>query len=346
MEERAVHQRLHSRQGAKLDVEVVGALQADLSQAAQSLGPEQAQVYGGRERVQGLVGADVGGGFGPADVLLAGLQRQGVAGLPVLIEGLTHQTSWDLTGVSLAAGQEARGRTSEGGGVAEHLHVADRDIRTSRTWRLQDPERRRVDRDHQQGAEAMRGLREQLQILDHSEYVGLLHQHCPDGVPRAFDPWTAGREKSIDGAGGSRAWVQGRSVNREIGAGGVAGHHLSGLRVDAGRDQYPLPPSEAQRHEGGLGQRRWSVIEGRVGYLHARELADAALKLEDVLERALADLRLIRGVGCGELAAARQSTNGGRHEVAVATCSEERLRTRRTVGRGQGFHGLAHLRLA
>ena len=56
-------------------------------------------------------------------------------------------------------------------------------------------------------------------------------------------------------------------------------------------------------HHYGFGGGGGAVIHGRVGYFHARQLANHGLKFEDGLQRALRDFRLVGCVGGEELAA-------------------------------------------
>ena len=55
------------------------------------------------------------------------------------------------------------------------------------------------------------------------------------------------------------------------------------------------------RHQHGLGRRRRAVVDRVVGDVHPEQVADQGLELERVLQRALADLGLIRRVRGVEL---------------------------------------------
>ena len=75
----------------------------------------------------------------------------------------------------------------------------------------------------------------------------------------------------------------------------------------------------------GFGDRGRAVVQRRVGDLHARQLADHRLELEDVLKSALAELRLIRRVGGEEFCARDQRVDDDRDEVRVRARAEKRL---------------------
>jgi hypothetical protein len=62
---------------------------------------------------------------------------------------------------------------------------------------------------------------------------------------------------------------------------------------------------------------------GGVGDIHAAQGTDQALVLEDRLQRPLADLRLVGGVGGIELRPAQDLVHGARHEVVVCSGTEE-----------------------
>ena len=62
---------------------------------------------------------------------------------------------------------------------------------------------------------------------------------------------------------------------------------------------------------------------GGVGDVHSGELADHRLEFEDVLERALAGLRLVGRVGREKFAAGEEGVHDGRDEVIVGARAQE-----------------------
>ena len=84
---------------------------------------------------------------------------------------------------------------------------------------------------------------------------------------------------------------------------GIGGDHLAVLGMHAGSNYGLVAAGYADSHHQSLGRAGGAVVHRRVGDIHAGQLADHRLKLEDGLQRALGNLRLIRGVSREELAA-------------------------------------------
>ena len=80
---------------------------------------------------------------------------------------------------------------------------------------------------------------------------------------------------------------------------------------------------EAHGHHDGFGGAGGAVVHGGVGDLHAGELADHGLELEDGLQGALGDLRLIGRVG-GEPLAARDERIDDHGAVVVVGAGAEK----------------------
>ena len=106
----------------------------------------------------------------------------------------------------------------------------------------------------------------------------------------------------------------------------IRADHGAVLRVyPRGKEHAPpLLLCHVQRHDDRLRRGGGAVIVGRVGNLHPREARNHALVFEDGLQRALADLRLIRGVGCCKLGARNHGVHHGRYEVLVGAPAQER----------------------
>ena len=94
----------------------------------QAFGAQQRQVNGGGGNQQPLVGADVGGGLGAADVLFPCLQGQGVALRPSrsTVRPMMRPGIWRT--VRLAAAHESEIRTAGGQRNAQRLAVAAGDV--------------------------------------------------------------------------------------------------------------------------------------------------------------------------------------------------------------------------
>ena len=105
---------------------------------------------------------------------------------------------------------------------------------------------------------------------------------------------------------------------------------LAVVRMQAAGEHRLAAPGDAVRHQHGLGAGGRAVVHRGVRHLHAGEQRHLGLELEQVLQRALGDLRLIGRVGGEELAALDQVIDGRRHVVAVgAGADEERHRAGR-----------------
>ena len=76
--------------------EVVRLCIAELRCFLQPLGPHRRQVDGRAHGTEGLVGADVGGGLFPADVLFPGLEREHKAAFARCVHGFAHNAARQL----------------------------------------------------------------------------------------------------------------------------------------------------------------------------------------------------------------------------------------------------------
>ena len=106
------------------------------------------------------------------------------------------------------------------------------------------------------------------------------------------------------------------------------------VRVDGPRHGHPGALAvDAQAHEQGLGERGGAVVHGGVDHVHAEQPGGEGLVLEDALQGALADLRLVGGVGGEELGAGGQGAHRLRDVVAVGA------RAHQHPGARAGAHG-------
>ena len=97
-------------------------------------------IHRGHHRQQHLRRADIRRGLVPADVLLAGLQREAVAGLAARVDGYTDEAARHLALQGIRASHEARVGSAESHRHAESLRRADADIRTELAGWLQQGE--------------------------------------------------------------------------------------------------------------------------------------------------------------------------------------------------------------
>ena len=99
---------------------------------------------------------------------------------------------------------------------------------------------------------------------------------------------------------------------------------LAIVRMQAAGEHRLLPLGDAVRHQHRLGGRGRAVIHRGVGDLHAGQQRDLGLELEQILQRALRDLGLIRRVGGEEFRALDQVIDARRHVVLVGAGSRRR----------------------
>jgi len=103
----------------------------------------------------------------------------------------------------------------------------------------------------------------------------------------------------------------------------VGAHDARIARVHAAGEGDPAPARDAAGHEAGLGQGAGAVVEAGVGDIHSGEGADQGLELEDRLQCALGDLRLVGRVAGQELPPADHLIDDGRDEPSVGAAAPE-----------------------
>ncbi len=213
-------------------------------------------------------------------MLLAGLQRQPIGGLPGAVDRDADQPARDRALVGVAHRHVGRMRTAIAHRHAVALHRADRDVGAQRAGRGQQHQRQRVGGHRHQGAGGPQP-RDQGAVVAHAaERVGILQQ----GAEQPF-----GLERRL-GVGHHQA-----DADRL----GARAQHRDGLRVAGGIDQerarLGLGQAQAERHR--LRRRGRLVQQRGVGDVEAGEVADQGLEVEQRLQPPLRDLGLVRRVG-------------------------------------------------
>ena len=94
---------------------------------------------GGGQGTEAGVGADVGGGLLPADVLLAGGEGEDEAAPAELVHRLARDAAGHLPQVGLAGGEESGGGAAEVQGVAEALEGAGGEVGAQGAGRRSSP---------------------------------------------------------------------------------------------------------------------------------------------------------------------------------------------------------------
>ncbi len=101
------------------------------------------------------------------------------------------------------------------------------------------------------------------------------------------------------------------------------------MRVQAGREDRLGAPGDAPGHDDRLPAGGRAVIHGGIGDIAAEEPRHLGLELEQHLQRALRDLRLIGRVAGQELAALDQMIDARRHMMPIGAAAEEEGRVAR-----------------
>ena len=165
----------------------------------------------------------------------------------------------------------------------------------------------------QERALVMRRLGDRFEIVERAEDVRRLHDDAGGVVVDEIDDLCVG----VDG-GGHVGDGDVEMLGERLGRFGV-------VRMQAGREHRLFPPRHARRHEHRFRAGRRAVVHGGVGDLHAGEHRDLGLKLEQGLQRALRDLRLVRRVRGQEFRALNEMVDGRRNVVAVGAGAAEEL---------------------
>ena len=205
-------------------------------------------------------------------------------------------------------------RAAEGREVPGSLSFADRERAAVAARRLEHAERQRVDvRDRQRTGVVRRG-REVRRRLEAAEEVRLLEDDR-GGVRRP-------RARSSVGS-----VVPPRCGTSTTSRPNPAAYVFTTCRTCgfvASVTTILSPAGRVLRDVAGVGGDRRAVVAGRVRDVHARELADRRLVLEDRLQHALAHLRLVRRVRGQELAALQDRVDDRGDVVVVHAGAEER----------------------
>ena len=247
----------------------------------EAVGAVVAGVHRGHHGKQNLRRADVAGGLVPADVLLAGLQRQPVGGRAVGIDRDADQAAGQLSRLLGVHGEVTGVRTAESHWHAEALGGAERDVGADLAGRGDQRHRQQICANRDQRATVVR-LADQIGPVD-------------DGATRA---WRLDDHAEEIAVGQALAQIGGDDLDAE--RRGARGEHRRGLCVDVDVDGQPgcraLDRPMHQRH--GL-RRGGGLVEHRcVGDLEAGQILDHGLEVQQRLQPALADLGLVGGV-CG-----------------------------------------------
>src|SRR5215218_6952596 len=298
----------------------MGLRDGELGHFAQSLWSHQGRVDGGGQGRERLIGTDVGVRPRAPDVLLAAPQGEDVGQLSVFVYSLSRDTSRELADVLFLGRHVARVGATEDERHPEGLGLANGHVGVEVPGGFEHGEGDRVAHRNAERVRIVRRLRGDPYVLDDPEEVRTLHEDARDVV----------------GEGGE---VCGAVLERELHHFDAVGlYDLAVAGVEAGGDgDFGVTLRQPRRHEGGFHDGVRAVVDGGVGDFESCQLGDHGLELEDRLQGALADLRLVRGVRGQELAARDDRTNSGGYDPIVSPRTEED-REPRDVLLGQGVY--------
>ena len=264
------------------------------------------------EGEQRLVGGDVGGRLLAPDVLLARLQGQHIAAVARGVDRLADDPARQPPDELRARGEEAVVRAAVAHRVAGRLALADRHRAAVVAGRFEHAERHEVDVRDRHRPGVVRGRGQLWSVLQDPEEVRLLEDHRRRVTCRVAQASGVGRAAFV------------RHLDHlEPEAGRIGLHDLAHLRVRRLGDDDLRLARRVLGDEAGVGGHGRSVVAGGVRDVHAGELADRGLVLEDRLQHALAHLGLVRRVRRQQLAALEDGVDDGGHVVVVDAGAEE-----------------------
>mmetsp|Transcript_3300 Transcript_3300/g.11596 ORF Transcript_3300/g.11596 Transcript_3300/m.11596 type:complete len:853 (+) Transcript_3300:643-3201(+) len=333
----------HLRPG--LEAELLGSGGHDAGEAVdppgdmpQAVGSVVHSVHGGDVGEQGLGGADVRGSLLPPDVLLAGLHGHAQRGVSVLVDAGSDDPSGHDPLVLVRGGQEGGVGSAVSHGHAEPLGGSDGDVRPQLSRRGEHGQGEQIGGHDDLGVHSMGGIDDRAVLVQGSVSGGVLQEHSAHVVPAEVEV----------GLGGHDA-LQAEPVR-------PGGAHGDGLGVALVRDEelWLLAVGHGTAHGHGLGGGGGLVEQRGVREGEPGEVGDHGLVVEQGLEPALGDLRLVGGVLSvppGVLEQVPQDHGGGQgtivphaDEVLVElVLGAELLHVREVLALGEGLGELAQL---
>src|SRR5690606_23741802 len=195
----------------------------------------------------------------------------------------------------LTAGEQAEAGAAHAHGVAQPLPLAHGDVRATLARRAEQGEADRVEDGDEQRARRVRDVGGGGPVLDDAEEVGALDDDGGGVI-------THGGAHRVQVEPPVPAERDGPDLETDPRVVGL--EHAAVVRVQVAGDRHraPRPARDRARHQHRLGRRAGAVVHGRVGHVHAGQLADQTLELVNDLECALADLGLVgrvRGIELG-----------------------------------------------
>ena len=293
---------------------------AHLRHFAKSLFAHEAEVYRDVERHEALVGTDIGGCLLATYVLFASLQCQDESSLAAIVEGLSHDASRQLSHQLFRAGHVAHAGASEGHGNAEALAFAYCHVGSPLSRRLQNCKVAGVGVHYEDAFLLVERVGDACVVLD------------DESCDAAFSDFLV-ESAAVENTTLSRHKLDGEAVEVRVSLDDAA--HLWVHRL-AHQDAVCLL-GVAPSHHGSFRRSGCAVVHRGVCNVHARQLCNHRLILEDVVERALRYLGLVRRVGRQELRALDEVLHYTRCIVVVASCTGKADELHRIIRCGQLF---------
>ncbi len=247
-------------------------------------------VHAGHDREQDLRGADVGGRLLAADVLLAGLQGQAVGACAVRVHAHADQSAGHRPLQAGPDAHEAGVRAAEAHRHAEALARAHRDVSPPLPGWGREGQRQQVGGGGDQRAGPVGRGGEGCPVAQLAVGAGVLHEDAEHGA-------AAGGGGQALGVG-DRGQVGDHGLQTQRSGPGLDHGHRLRQRVlidEQHRVLADLAGPAHQRHRLGSGG---ALIQQRgPGRGQAGQVHDDGLEVQQRLEPALGDLRLVRRVG-------------------------------------------------
>mmetsp|Transcript_2524 Transcript_2524/g.11435 ORF Transcript_2524/g.11435 Transcript_2524/m.11435 type:complete len:541 (+) Transcript_2524:1032-2654(+) len=231
-------------------------------------------------REERLRGADVGGCLIAADVLLTGLHRHAERGRALGVDGHADDAAGHEPLVVLGGCEVPGVGPAEAHGNAEALRGSDADVGAPLAGRHEGGEREEIGGGDNLGARRVSRLDDGGVVNDGAVGGGVLEEHAADVVAGVVEAVLIADDDGESESVGARL------------------AHLDRLRVALVRDEKLglLPAVHRAAHRHRLRGGGTLIEERRVGHGKRGEVADHGLVVEQRLQSALRDLRLVRGV--------------------------------------------------
>ena len=229
---------------------------------------------------ENLRGADVRRGLLAADVLLARLEREAQTGTALRIFAHADEPARHRALEAVARGEERRVRSAITQRHAEALRVPDHDVRAEFAGRRQQCEREQIRRDNRHRIRRVRLLVEGAVIMNRPVRRGILHQRREDFLREVEGVMVP--DDHLD-AQSQRACTD--DLDR-----------LRMTRLGNEERMAILSVLDAVRHRHRLSGGGAFVEHRGVRDLHAGQVRDERLEIQQRFETSLRNLRLIRRV--------------------------------------------------